>query len=256
MQIVILQKYQASRVFALEIPTIFDTDGETIYQGRNTVKRFMNGSDEWIVKRFKRPNIIQRIIYTFIKKSKAERAYLYAQELQAKGINTPEGIAFIEETKHGLLRDTYFISTPCNDPTVYPTLGGSNNYDQHFADSLSAFFVYMHDKGFLHGDPNLNNILFHKDEEGNFQFVVIDTNRSVFKSSPTMQECLHNLMRVTHNRVLLRYITQQYAIRRKWDVEKCIHTVISALDKFERKRRIKQIMKGRYLFNNRQTAKH
>ena len=121
MHIIILQKYHTSRVFVSQIPKIFDTDGETIYQGRNTVKRFMNGCGEWIVKRYKRPNLIQRIVYTFFEKSKAERAYLYAQTLQAKGIGTPDGIAFIEEKKCGLIRDCYFISTACNYPTVYPT---------------------------------------------------------------------------------------------------------------------------------------
>lgn len=249
MQIVILQKYHASRVFVSQIPAIFDTDGETLYQGRNTVKRFMNGNDEWIVKRYKRPFFLQRLIYTFFKKSKAERAYLYARILLDKGIDTPEGIAYIEEKKYGLIRDCYFISTACNYPTVYPLLGGSDDYDRHFADSLADFFVRMHEKGVLHGDPNLNNILFHRDEKGNFRFVVIDTNRSVFKPSPTMQECLHNLMRVTHNRVLLRYLITHYAIRRGWNVEKSLNTVLKALDKFERRYKIKQMMKGKNIIN-------
>lgn len=255
MQIIILQKYHTSRVFVSQIPKIFDTDGETIYQGRNTVKRFMNGCDEWIVKRYKRPNLIQRIVYTFFKKSKAERAYLYAQTLQAKGIGTPDGIAFIEEKKYGLIRDCYFISTACNYPTVYPTLGKDNHFDLHFADSLAAFFVQLHEKGFLHGDPNLNNFLFHKDKEGNYQFVVIDTNRSVFKPSPTRQECLYNLMKVTHNRELLQYITRQYAIRMEWDVEECVNTVMKALDKFERRYKIKQLIKGKN-FIHPLTSKH
>ena len=92
MQIVISPKYQVSYDFVLQIPIIFNVEGETVYQGRNTIKRFKTSNGEWIVKRYKKPNIIQRIAYTFFKKSKAERAYLYAQKLQSKNICTPEGM--------------------------------------------------------------------------------------------------------------------------------------------------------------------
>lgn len=244
MRITIQPGYRDYSAFISQIPDIFDTEGEMIYQGRNTIKRFAYDGREWIVKRYKKPNLIQRISYTFFKKSKAERAYLFSFELQARGIDTPEGIAYIENRRNGLVDDCFFISTPCHAPAIYPTLGGSEAFDTCLANDLAAFFVQMHTKGFLHGDPNLNNILYHKkDKENTFSFSVIDTNRSVFKSVPTQQECLDNLKRITHRRSLLQYITKQYAILRKWNPEKSADVVIKALDRFERKRRMKQVIK-------------
>lgn len=243
MQIIILPEYQAFYDFISTLPTIFDIGGETLYQGRNIIKRFTHENTEWIVKRYKRLNLAQRIVYTFFKKSKAERAYLYAGELLNKGIDTPKGIACIECKKNGLIKDCFFISTSCNDPALFPALGGSEEFDTQLANSLAAFFVQMHEKGFLHGDPNLNNILYHKDRKDSFSFSVIDTNRSVFKPSPTRRECLDNLKRVTHQRTLLQYITRQYALLRKWDANESAAIVMKALDRFEKRRRIKYTIK-------------
>lgn len=248
MRIIIRPDYQVYSVFISQIPEIFDTEGEMIYQGRNTIKRFTHDRHEWIVKRYKKPHLIQRISYTFFKKSKAERAYLFAQALQDRDIDTPEGIAYIEKKSKGLVYDCFFICTPCDAPTIYPTLGGSEEFDTHLADCLAAFFVQMHTKGFLHGDPNLNNILYHKnDKEDTYSFSVIDTNRSVFKSAPRREECLNNLKRVTHRRSLLRYITSQYAIHRGWNPEESVEVVMKALYRFERKKKMKQVIKNKFL---------
>ena len=53
MQIVISPKYQVSYDFVLQIPIIFNVEGETVYQGRNTIKRFKTSNGEWIVKRYR-----------------------------------------------------------------------------------------------------------------------------------------------------------------------------------------------------------
>lgn len=243
MKTVIHPKYRAYGDFIKRIPGIFNRSGETVYQGRNVVKRFTVGGNEWMVKRYKRPNIVQRIAYTFFKKSKAERAYLYAGRLLGAGIATPEGIAYIEEKRYGLLSDSYFVSTLCPDPAVYPVLVQTEAYGKELADALAAFFAQLHGKGILHGDPNLNNILYRKGNGGGYLFSVIDTNRSTFKSLLTPQECLNNLKRVTHRRDLLRHITAEYARLQGWDVPGSVEKVLEALDKFERKNKMKHLLR-------------
>lgn len=242
MKIVIQPQYQAASPFISQIPHIFETDGEMVYEGRNIVKRFRINDQEWIIKRYKNPNLFQQIAYSFFKKSKAERAYLYANKLRKVGIETPEGIAYIEEKENGLLHSSYFVSTACNDPSAFPALVQTADYDQNLANNLAAFFVKLHTKGILHGDPNLSNILYHEDGMGNFHFSVIDTNRSLFKPSLSRNECLDNLKRVTHRRDLLEYIVKEYATLRNWDICKSVDTVMEALDKFEKRRRIKRII--------------
>lgn len=243
MKVVIHPQYQFASEFISHIPITFNTEGETIYDGRNVVKCFHTPYGDWIVKQYKKPNFIQQLAYTFWRKSKAERAFLYANKLLSKGIDTPQGISYIETKKKGLLYTGYFISTICKFPPLYQPLVKTMDFNKELAAALAAFFVDMHSKGFLHGDPNLENLLYHIDAQGRFQFSVIDTNRSIFKSAPTKRECLENLKRITHRRDLLEFITQEYATLRQWEISSSIQYVMNALNKFERKRKIKRLFK-------------
>lgn len=239
MRIIIHPKFQAESSFISEIPKRFETEGEMIYDGRNTVKRFRNNENEWIVKRYKNPNVFQQVAYSFFKKSKAERAYIYADKLRKANIDTPEGIAYIEEKKNGLLHFGYFISATCNDACVASALEGTYDYDLNLARAVAGFIVTLHSKGILYGELTLHNILYHKDEKGNFHFSVIHTSRSLFKKELTRMECLNNMKRVTHHRDLLEYIVEQYASFRRWDLFESVEAVIQALNKYEKRKKAK-----------------
>lgn len=244
MRIHIQPQYRSEADFIARLPHIFDTEGKTIYAGRNMVKSFTGNYGEWIVKRYKKPNFIQRVVYTFFRKSKALRAYLFAGRLGELGIDTPEGVAVVECNKCGLFHTGYFISTACHDASLYAPLVAAVQFDKSAASALAAFLVTMHEKGFLHGDLNLSNILYRISDIGTYHFTVIDTNRSVFKSDVTPEECLENLKRVTHRRDLLQYIVRKYAALRGWDIPWCMNRVMQALDKLERKEKAKQCYKS------------
>lgn len=243
MKIIVHPKYQFATNFISCIPNEFENNKDLIYSGRNTVKRFRSNYGTWIVKKYRKPNIIQQLAYTFWRKSKAERAFIFANKLLDLGIDTPEGIAYIENKKNGLFNIGYFISTASDDLPLYPILVENSHFDKSLATSLAAFFVFMHNKGFLHGDPNLDNILYHVNSQGENSFSVIDTNRSVFRTHPSPKECLDNLKRITHRRDLLAYIIKEYAIMRQWNIDESIHQVMHALNKFEKKRQLKHLLK-------------
>lgn len=245
MRFVIQPKYQSHSAFIARLPQQFEAGGEVIYAKRNVIKQFEVGGETWIAKRYKVPNLIQRMAYTFWRKSKAERAYLFAGRLRSIGIDTPEGIAYVECKRRGLFAESYFLCTACHHPPLFDVLVGEPQFDPQLATALAAFFVEMHGKGFLHGDPNLDNILYHRDCEGRFRFTVIDTNRSTFKSAPTRAECLDNLKRITHRRDLLQDVVCEYARLRGWDTEECVHQVLQALHRFERRRRLKHRLLGK-----------
>ncbi len=243
MKIVIQPEYQSAHHLIAQLPKMFSTEGETIYKGRNTVKSFETQFGEWVIKKYKKPNIIQKIVYSFFRKSKAERAYIYAEKLLTLGINTPKAIAYIEEKKYKLFSHSYFISTTCKDAPLYPVLVEKTLYDKKLVSYLAAFFVEMHKKGFLHGDPNLDNILYRINDKNEFLFTVIDTNRSIFKPNLSPKECLDNLKRITHRRDLLQQIVEEYAKLQNWNIQSSVERVMNALDQFERRRKIKRIIK-------------
>ena len=109
MKIVIHPDFMQTADFIRQLPQHFAQEGELLYEGRNEVRRY-RVKDEWlVVKRYKQPNIIQRIVYTFFKKSKTERAYLFAGILRQRGFDTPHEVAYIEKKRGGLFLDGYFI---------------------------------------------------------------------------------------------------------------------------------------------------
>lgn len=239
MKIVIHPEFVDVSDFVRKLPQSFEQEGEWLHDGRNKVKRYRVKGKEMVVKRYKRPNMIQKIAYTFFKKSKAERAYLFAGMLRERGFNTPHEVAYIEQKKNGMLQDSYFVSLHCDYPPLSESLW-KQDFNRQTADALAAYLVRLHQKGVLHGDLNLTNILYHTDKEGQYKFTLIDTNRSKFKPAPDKQECLENLKRLTHSKALLRYIVIQYATLRGWNPQACALEVFRYLLLFEQKRKRKR----------------
>lgn len=235
-KIVICPDDMALQNFIMELPKTFSVMGTTLYKGRNTVKAFGINGRTLVVKRYKRPNLVQRVAYSFFKRSKAERAYLYAQIMREKGINTPREIAYIELREGILMSDSFFVSEPCALPSLSKILG-NGQFDRNAADALARQLAVMHEKGVMHGDLNLTNILYKKDENNNFTFWFIDTNRSSFIQADK-NDCLDNLKRLTHDRKLMRYVVSRYAETRGWDVDETVAGVMKKLIRFEHRRAV------------------
>ncbi len=244
MNITINPKYESLYPFIQTLPDVFETTGIMLHNKRNVVKRFDLEGMALVVKRYKIPLLFQRIDYTFCRPSKAKRAYLFALRLIELGIQTPEPIAFIECKKGGVFRQGYFVSTLTEHPDVKSNLNRLEN-DKKFFDSLIDYFIFIHDKGFLHGDTNLTNFLFYL-EDGDYHFEVIDINRSHFKEHPSKSDCLNNLMRITRDRNLSRRVVEAYANRRGWNPEEAVSFVAQQIDKYEQKRKARQFYKDHF----------
>ena len=107
--VVVNPSFQHLQEFARQIPERFDSDGTLLYRKRNVVKLYEIDGMRVVVKRYKVPMFHQRVDYTFIRPSKAKRAYLFALRLQEMGIETPTPIAYIEVKQLGLFRQGYWI---------------------------------------------------------------------------------------------------------------------------------------------------
>ena len=111
-RIVLNPKYEHLReaITQLVHPFRFARSGETLHDGRNTIKRFDCDGASLAVKRYGHISPLNRVVYGLLRCSKAERAYLHAARLRNLGIDTPEEVAFVEERRYGILRASYFIS--------------------------------------------------------------------------------------------------------------------------------------------------
>lgn len=233
--------FQQMETFVRRLPEVFDTEGEELYRKRNVVKKLDADGTPVVVKRFRRSSPLQRFVYSYIRKSKAARAFIYAQEMQSRGISTPSGIAYVETWQGGMLLDSYFVAAVCPLPDLEDKLQGTG-FDRDCADALARHIVTLHTKGILHGDLNLSNILYQCGTDGQYWFTLIDTNRAKF-CRPTRRQCLRDMMRLTHNRTLLDYVTRRYAAARGWDEDGSVAEVTAILDSFERRKRLTRGLK-------------
>lgn len=234
MKIVVAEKYQSmgDQLNALPHPTAEDA-GEVVYQKRNEVRRVVVDGKPLMVKRYKRPNMLQRFVYTFFRPSKAERAYRFAAMFRERGIETPHEVAYMEERRSGLFADSWFVSEEATGTESHLLLREVQEFSHELADAVMAQVVMMHSKGILHGDLNLSNFLCTPTNEG-YRFSMIDTNRSRFcQGWPSRRQCVKNLVRLTHRRDLFEYLVSSYARQRGWDEQQTVSEALRELHRFE-----------------------
>ncbi len=210
MKTVINPAYKTLNSFITKIPDLFEKEGELVYTARNQLKAYTVDGIDVIVKRYKIPHIINRFAYTYIRPSKAKRAYEYALKLLQLDVNTPAPIAYIEQYKAGMLTHGYFISVYEKDYSDIRDLMTGAKTDEILLQKLSTYIAYFHDKGVLHLDMSPGNILYKK--TGNkFEFTLIDINRMQFHSSISTEKRYKSFKRLSENEVVLTEIAKLYA---------------------------------------------
>lgn len=237
--------YESVKDFVVTVPHSFaEQQGTLLHAGRNEVRSFMVGKQALVVKRYKRVNWVQRVVYSFFRPSKAARAYRYARAFRERGIDTPHEVAYIEERTHGLFTIGYFVSLECLHPPVFHDLVEEPALNKPLADAVTDFILQMHRHGILHGDLNFGNFLYEQRPDGSVHFTVIDINRSHFcKGMPTRQQSLKNLSTTTHRRDLYEYIIRRYAQLRGWNETDAYAEATNYLEKMERQQQRKDELK-------------
>jgi serine/threonine protein kinase len=227
MKIVINPKYQYMKDFLSEIPNFFEREGVVIYDQRNLLKVFTIGNIDVVVKRFRIPILLNRIVYTFLRSSKAVRSFKYASILLERGIETPDPIAFIEEKSVGLLRFSYYICVYEKDSVHIRKQMLGEGIDDNFIEGLAAFIAKLHDKGVLFLDLSPGNILYRK--EGNNQhFLLVDINRLRFREVVTIKNRYRNVVRISGSPVIVTSLAKEYAKLKSLNEKETIDGMIQA----------------------------
>ncbi len=215
MRIQVNAVYDSMKEKMVSIPGRFETEGTLLYQGRNTIKRFDDDGMSFVVKRFRKPMLIQRVIYTFFRPSKARRAYLNGLKLQQLGFSTPESIAYLETRSSGLLNQSYYICMVDDAPPICERLNDPEEFDRVMAADLARLLAALHQKGVLHGDFNSTNVLYRKQADGHYAFSLIDNNRMrFFEGTPPLPDCMENMTRFTGRMDLFEFVAREYVSAR------------------------------------------
>ena len=108
--IIIHPKYNNCEKFCSNIDIHFNNKKDSIHKARNEIKKLNCDTFDLIVKSFKIPHLLNRLVYTYFRDSKAQKSYENALKLQQLNINTPDPVALIQEFTP-TLQKSFFIST-------------------------------------------------------------------------------------------------------------------------------------------------
>lgn len=204
----------------IDINRYFNAQGsETIFKKRNVVKIIGFNNERLVVKSFKIPHFINRIVYRFFRSSKAQRSYENSFRLTQMGINTPKPIGYIENRSLFFLNESYYISELCNyDFEIRAVFNDKTFPDRNcILEQFIEFTVDLHDKGVYHIDYSPGNILVQKQNDY-YTFWIIDVNRMQFMSLNNDLR-MKNLAKLTFDEEDNKQMIRSYALKSSVDID-------------------------------------
>ncbi|WP_053975594.1 lipopolysaccharide kinase InaA family protein [Mangrovimonas xylaniphaga] len=211
-KIVIDKNVNISKPILEEALQRFDSSGELIGTGyRNVIKTLDINGIHCNVKSFKVPNLINKIVYNFFRKSKAQRSFEYASKLQGMGIGTPDAVAYVEHKTPLFFKESYYISKQLEyDFTIRKLIDEPMCEDyERILREFTRFTYELHEKGVHFLDHSPGNTLI-KQVDGEFQFYLVDLNRMRFEKMD-LDMRLNNFARLSPKDYMLDIISDEYA---------------------------------------------
>jgi serine/threonine protein kinase len=238
--------YKSLDFFVKSIDEQFESGGTCIYKGRNEIRVFEHEGLLLNVKRFRTPHIVNRVAYSFFRKSKAARAYENSLRLKELHIEVPLPMAYVECFHFGLLNASYYVSQQCTYPRTLREFRATELGDRsQIAEALGLFIAHLHDSGVLHKDLSIGNVLF-EERDGRLSFCLVDLNRMRFEPIDMKKGC-KNMERLRGDRDFIRIMTSAYARARGFDEQSCFNAVYKHISDndlhFQRKGRRKKALR-------------
>ncbi|MBT8245543.1 MAG: Kdo domain containing protein [Winogradskyella sp.] len=248
MKSVIHSKYLAKKNSLVKLIKCFDTSEEHILkENRNTLKLFELDDITVNIKSFKIPNLVNRIVYQYFRKGKAQRSFEYAKKLIDLGIGTPQPIAYFKQDKGLLFGRSFYISEQLNYDLTYRELIHDFNYPdyENIIRSFTQFTYQLHEKGIQFLDHSPGNTLIIK-RENDYDFYLVDLNRMNF-GTLDFETRIKNFARLTPHRSMVEIMSDEYAKCVDSSFEKVFELMWKETQnfqyKFHRKKRIKKKLK-------------
>jgi serine/threonine protein kinase len=221
----------------------FQRASEVLHAERNEIRVVEFEGEEYVVKSFKIPNLINRFAYRYLRASKAKRSYDYSLLLGVEFC--PEPVAYIEHFQYGLLARSYYISHYFRyDFTIRPILNTIEFDNRRIILQKFAEFTYqLHQRGILHHDYSPGNILIKK-QQNNYVFKVIDVNRMQFRHL-NLDDRLSNFSRLSIDNDTMKTIVYRYAQLLENTQDEVFNKAINSRNQFLRQRKLKNTLRGR-----------
>jgi len=190
----------------------FNSEGKSLNKGqRNSIKIFDLEAEKINIKSFKIPNAVNKIVYRFFRKSKAERSFEYANHLISKNIGTPAPIAFAENNSSILFGKSYYISKHLDYDLTFRELVTNPDYPNHeeILRAFTRFTFKLHEQEIEFLDHSPGNTLIQLNI-GDYKFFLVDLNRMNFKKL-NFEERMKNFARLTPKKEMIDVMANEYA---------------------------------------------
>ncbi len=223
---------------------------QLLQEGRNLVFIYQNQSNQdVVVKFFKKPKLIKALIYGSFRKSKAYRSYLYASKLIELGVGTPKPLGFFEEKKMGLLKMSYYCSQFIAPDYTFRDLTLDFNIPdfEKIIRKFTQFTFNLHEKGVEFCDHSPGNTLIKKNDQGTYDFFLVDLNRMNF-GQMSFEKRMKNFSRITKEPKIISIISDEYAIISNYDKDDIHQAIKDNVNQFQTKFQKKKAFKKKFFF--------
>jgi tRNA A-37 threonylcarbamoyl transferase component Bud32 len=243
-------KYKVYKTQISNFVESFSNSGKIFIDGkRNKIKLFELEGKTLNIKSFKVPNLLNKIIYNYFRKSKAQRSFEFANKLIENGIGTPEPIAYYQNSDIIGLKDSYYISEHLECDLTYRELVEVDNYpdNENILRQFTRFSYQLHQKGIEFKDHSPGNTLIIQRQKGIYDFYLVDLNRMEFHQSMSFELRMKNLCRLTPHKEMVAIMSNEYALLSGESEEKIFTTLWKMTSDFQyryyRKKKIKKKLK-------------
>lgn len=248
MKIIFAETYKRKKEAILNCIENFNSEGDSLNDGqRNSIKIFDLEDEKINIKSFKIPNPVNKIVYRFFRKSKAERSFIYANHLISNEIGTPIPIAFAENKSGLTFKDSYYVSEHLDCDLTYRELVTNPDYPNHeeILRAFTRFTFNLHEQEIEFLDHSPGNTLIQLNN-GVYKFFLVDLNRMNFKKL-NFEERMKNFARLTPKKEMIGVMANEYAhLINKPEAEvfeKMWFFTNQFQEKFQRKKELKKKLK-------------
>ncbi|HBK72039.1 MAG TPA: Kdo domain containing protein [Flavobacteriaceae bacterium] len=242
------KNYYSLKTQLQDVINNFTSSGTLIGDGdRNKIKIYKIGNDTINIKSFKVPNFINKVVYRFFRKSKAQRSYEYANILTEKKIGTPQPIAYFENTTLFGLQESYYVCKHLNYDLTYRELVTDPDYPDHenILRQFTKFTWQLHEKGVYFKDHSPGNTLIVKNGDA-YDFFLVDLNRMSFFELD-LEARMRNFSRLTPKKEMIKTMSAEYAKLSNNDFENIYEKMWFYTNQFQEKYHRKKRFKQKYL---------
>ena len=242
--VVINAKYEFLRESLLHVKDFFNQSDESIHKARNELRISEIGKEKMVIKAFKVPHLLNRMVYGFFRNSKAYKSYHNGLKLLDLGVDTPIPVCLIENRHFGFFGESYFVSLfEPYDFTIREAFHHKVDDYQEVIKAFTAFTYALHQKGVWHEDYSLGNILITRQDDG-YRFSLVDINRMKFMTISAEKGC-ENFAKLWAKEEDLRFMADEYAKLSGLDEERSFELMALHVKHVVQKKALKNKIKGK-----------